>query len=363
MFHSTRIKLTVWYLLIIMVVSGMFSGLLYYGATQEMESGFRRAQSRMETGDWLGMLDPKSDPDRVFMHGMNGPDGSALVSHFLFVDDLQKAKDQLFVHLLAINGSVWVLAAITSYYFAGLSLRPIEEALEEQRRFVSDASHELKTPVTALKTSLEVYLQDGKVSSYAKKVLRENLEDVVKLERLIGGLLKLSRTTEQVKRSFERVDLKLVVKQVLKTLKPLIEKKKLKLLYKAGKGPYITKGLEQSLTELVMILVDNSIKYTPEGGEIQVILDRNKRDLVFRIKDDGIGISKKHLSHVFDRFYRADDARTRLDGDGFGLGLALAKKIVDQHGGDISVKSPVLKNAKRTDKRKGTMFVVKFRVC
>jgi signal transduction histidine kinase len=336
MFHTTRIKLTAWYLLIVMAITGLFSGIIYYGLTREMERGFERAQKRLETQqvfeEFFRLHGRGLWPPMNHM-GEEGP------RFFLFVSDLAEAKHKLLVRLVVINGVVWVLAAWASYVLAGKSLEPIAAAVEEQKRFISDAAHELRTPVAALRTALEVNLEDKKLARYARNLLKENLDDVKSLEKLVTGLLKLSKLSGTLNNQSVNIDLIQLIKQVVKILNPLAVKKKISIMTKFDSEKLTAKGNEDSLRELVTILLDNAVKYTHEKGKVWVSGRKKNRGVEIRVKDTGQGIAKKDLSHIFDRFYRVDDARCKEKVDGFGLGLALAKKIVEQHGGRIEVKS------------------------
>lgn len=347
MFHSTRIKLTAWYLMVVMLVSGMFSVLIYWQVSQEMERGFKRAQKSLIETEIFKEEGLRGLARTFHMEHMLGKDLEN-APLFMFVNDLEAAKHKLFASLLIVNGVIALLAAWASFVFAGKSLEPIAAAMEEQKRFISDASHELRTPVAALRTALEVNLGDKKLSKYAVKLMKENLTDVKNLERLVTGLLRLSRSNGTLNGESVDVDIVQEIKQAVRTVKPLAKKKNIAIKTSLGKKKLLVRGSENSLQELVMILLDNAVKYSSIGKKVFVSINSKGKRVELKVRDEGVGITKKNLPHIFDRFYRVDDARCK-DVEGFGLGLALAKKIVDQHEGEISVKSKM---------GKGSEFVV-----
>lgn len=330
MFTNARIKLTCWYLLIIMVVCFLFSGVIYRGVMTEIERGFHRAAMRYQASEF-GLPIPFTPLP-------------------VLVEDLANARNHVINQLILANGFILLVSAIASYYLAGKTLAPIQTALEEQKRFVSDASHELHTPLTALKTSIEVALRDKKLTAAgAYQVLAGSLEEVDELATLTGNLLSLARFEKNSHGfHFGRVDLKDVIGQVARRLRPLANKKNISIILKTGNQ--VLTADESSLQKLLTIMVDNAIKYTPAGGEVNIETKVQRKDLVIKIQDTGVGIPKSDLPHIFDRFYRSDESRAKTGSSGFGLGLAIAKRIVDLHHGEIKVESKI---------GKGTTFIVK----
>lgn len=266
--------------------------------------------------------------------------------HF-FAEDLAAAKRRVLFILLYANGAILIFSGTAGYFLAGKTLKPIEGAMEEQKRFVADASHELRTPLTALKTSMEVALRDKKMPlKEARKTIKESLEDIDNLQSLTNGLLNLTHYQDNDGRLvFEEVDLAEVIKKAYKKISPLAKKKGVEIEFQVDTSQI--EANKESLEEMLVIFLDNAIKYTSEGGKVTVRAKFEKRYAVLEIKDTGIGIDKKDLPHIFDRFYRVDKSRSET---GFGLGLSIAKRIIDLHRGSIDVSSTI---------GKGTTFTIK----
>jgi heavy metal sensor kinase len=212
----------------------------------------------------------------------------------------------------------------------------LERSFREVHRFTADASHELRTPLTAIRTEAEVAL--GKpLPADCRQVLGSILEECERLTRLIDQLLLLAREDARAARAHAPVDLATLLASVVETMRPLAEAKGLRLEYERD-GPAATPGDETRLRQVFYNLLDNAIKYTPAGGTVAVALGRQRHANRVVVRDSGIGIPPEHLPHVFNRFYRVDQSRSRELG-GTGLGLSIARGIILAHGGDIELTS------------------------
>lgn len=248
----------------------------------------------------------------------------------------EEIKQRIKLALMIINLIILGGSAALAWFLSGKTLKPIKEMVEEQNRFISDAAHELKTPLTALKAEIEVNLRNKKINfAQAKKLLQSNLEEVNKLQILSENLLILSQPG---KINLKPVNLKPVSEEAVKKIKPLAEKKQIKINNQV-KG--WVKGDQAALTELLVIFLDNALKYSPKKSTIWLKTSKKDKTMELRIKDQGIGISQKDLPNLFKRFYRADQSRSKNKVNGYGLGLAIAKKIMDQHNGIIKVDSKI----------------------
>ena len=332
MFTRARLKLTAWYLLMIMVAGVLFSATIFRVVTHELEQGFVQAENHLRARERALRI---SAPPEIRVS---------------LIEDFASARQKVLIWLVIINGFILFFSAALSFILAGKTLQPIARVLEEQKRFVTDASHELHTPLTALKISMEVALRDKNLTmNEVKQVLDESLQEIDELTRLSQNLLSLARQEQNGQNTIlTRVDLVDVTDQVVKRLLPLAKKKEIQL--QVNTTPAIVTIDEVSLDKLLTILVDNAIKYTPEKGMVNVTSEVTRKELVLRVVDTGVGIPKKDLEHIFDRFYRVDTSRTKEKISGFGLGLAIAKRLVDHQHGIMSVTSKV---------GRGTMFEVK----
>jgi heavy metal sensor kinase len=216
-------------------------------------------------------------------------------------------------------------------------LARLEAAFGELRRFTADAAHELRTPLTALKGGLEVALRHPRSADEYARTLRESLEEVDRLVRLAEDLLLLSRTTAGAGLARQRVEMEPVLLDVLDTGLRLAGGRGVTVRV-GGIEPVAVKGDATALRRLLLNLVENAVKYTPEGGMVELSLTRSGPEVLVRVRDTGIGIDPADAGRVFEPFVRLDDARSRETG-GAGLGLAIARSIAVAHGGAIVLDS------------------------
>ena len=233
--------------------------------------------------------------------------------------------------------AILVLALVVSFWASRFVIKAIMEAFEKQTNFVSDASHELRTPLAIIQSKLENVLSHS--SSTVMDVsddLAVSLNEVIRLSKLTNNLLTLSRSDR------EKIDLDLqetdVYNLVLQTAEPFVE-----IGAMSGKSidfdcEHIVANIDKDkINQILVIFLDNALRYTDEGDKITVHLAKVKEELILSVKDTGIGISEETKAHMFDRFYREDKARNR-DTGGRGLGLAIAKALVTICNGKISAE-------------------------
>jgi signal transduction histidine kinase len=339
MFHSARIKLTAWYLLIIMLVSFSFSMVIYRMTTFELDRIERTQRLRIE----------RQLPESFRM----GPPDNNVFLRPLDPELVVETKNRLKMLLAFINLAILMISTGGGYFLAGRTLRPIKEMLDEQNQFVTDASHELRTPLTSLKTEIEVNLRNKKLTlDETKKLLKSNLEEVNHLQALSDGLIKLSQyqkgTNDLI---FTEVFLSSIFNEAIKKVDYLAKNKKIEIVNKIN--DLKIQGNKQTLVELFVIFLDNAIKYSPQKTKIKLTSKKTDNHILVYIADQGVGIEEKDLPHLFDRFYQADKARIKLGMTGYGLGLSIAKEIVEKHHGLIKVQS---------QPEKGTTFIVQLPV-
>lgn len=214
----------------------------------------------------------------------------------------------------------------------------LEEGLRRQRQFTADASHELRTPLTAIKGQVEVALSRDRDAQTYRDVLRAVNEESDRLIRTAGSLLVLARADAGgTPLSQERLELGALVAAVAEQVAPAAEAKGVRLEVADGPPAQIFAD-EDLLIQMLLNLLDNAVKYTDPGGEVRVEWTVGEGAAELSVRDTGAGIAPEHLPHVFDRFYRADPARSRAAG-GAGLGLSICRWIAQAHGGTIAVES------------------------
>jgi signal transduction histidine kinase len=229
-----------------------------------------------------------------------------------------------------------LLGALASLLMATRSLRPISRAFQRQREFVADASHELRTPLTLIRTNVEAWLRrsNGQTRTYAQSIVQE----VEQLNRIVGDLTTLALAdAKQLRLDSRPVELNEVVRGLITQATPLADERGVMLRPDLNGGVRVDADLAR-VRQLLLILIDNALSHTPSGGEVSVGVARENGRAHVTVTDTGEGIPTSDLPHIFERFYRADKARTRENG-GSGLGLAIAKWIVEAHKGDIAVTS------------------------
>lgn len=236
------------------------------------------------------------------------------------------------------------------YLLANYSLIPIQRSWNQQKRFVGDASHELRTPIAVIQSGAEQLLQDPEKSviEHAETVNRM-LKETRRMNRLISDLLLLAKTdSDQIMIYKNRVNIFEIVEDVAEYFEDVAMLKGISFNVVCSDEVYVMIDKEK-IQQLFINLLDNAMKYTNEGGAVTLKVAMIGQKLTISVKDSGIGIAPEHHQKLFDRFYRVDKARTRGEERGHGLGLSIVKWIVDSHDGDIEVKSEL---------GKGTEFII-----
>jgi two-component system sensor histidine kinase CiaH len=318
MFRSALFKLTAVYVAFVMAISIAFSAMLYRLAVNELRTGFQNQYIR-----WLTEYRP---------YGLRQPGNPAA--------ELTARSHHISAELIWFNLLVLILTAIASYLLARRTLRPIERAHEQQKRFTADVSHELRTPLTALKMDTEVSLLDTKMSAnQLRETLQGNLDEAKRMETLINNLLLLaSLEANQLQTEFKRLSIREITENAIDVVSRYAAHRNITI--KSDLHDADVNGDRSSLTQLLVILLENALKYSPEGSIVEVRTKREGQMVSFSVDDNGSGIPAEALPHVFDRFYRADNARGNAQQtNGFGLGLSLAKLIADLHSAEIILSS------------------------
>ena len=224
----------------------------------------------------------------------------------------------------------------------------LKSSFEALHQFSADVSHELRTPLTVLQGEVEVALRGNREPEEYKKVLKSSLEEVQRLKKIVETLLFLSKAESgQLIYKIKEIDVLDLIVSVISTLQPFIKEKNINVKLNA-EPDIVFKGDDSMLKQLFYNIIHNAIKYNRVNGHININVDEKNGFVNVEIEDTGFGMNDRQVENIFNRFYRIDKARTRKEG-GYGLGLNIAKKIVDLHNGKIIVESEI---------NKGTKFIV-----
>jgi two-component system, OmpR family, sensor histidine kinase CiaH len=255
------------------------------------------------------------------------------------VDSEMNMLYSLIVILAVAGGIGCILVVLAGYFMAGRALVPIRNSWERQQQFVADASHELRTPLAVMGTNAELLLRHpDHTIEQESYIIAPILKEVKRLSKLVSQLLTLARSdSNQLELQCVPLLLNEQLAESAETFRPLCDLKSIQLETELTTSIAFT-GDEERLKQLTVILLDNAVKHTPEGGSIRITCGKSGSAVRFQVKDTGVGIPPKDLPLIFDRFYRGYEARNRSDG-GTGLGLSIAKWISEKHGGTIQAAS------------------------
>lgn len=254
------------------------------------------------------------------------------------VDSIQivRAKNFLTFFTVAVTTTL-----IFSYFIAKMTLTPTRTALKSQKRFVSDIAHELRTPLSVIKTNSEVALLDEALHKDVREIFENTIEELDRVSSIINNLLTFSNLVHPEQIKFAIVGLGEVVDTAVKKLDELIKKKEIKVTVRKT-SPDSVWGNMIALEQIVINIIKNAINYNKAGGAVVVRVEPDYRgNVVLTVTDDGMGISAKDLTHIFEPFYRAESSRNRASGSSSGLGLTIVSELVKLHSGRIGVRSTV----------------------
>jgi signal transduction histidine kinase len=288
--------------------------------------------------DWRTIDLPGGGRARLLSYRLTRSDGPAVLQLGRLLDDQSRLLGQLLVGLLALGGLGAVLVGAGSWSLAGRAIRPAEQAWQLQQTFVANASHELRTPLTLIRASAEMALRDTAAADGDQRaLLADVLQECDHTARLVDDLLLLSRLDSgRLMLQRQVVDVPALLADVQRQVGRLAEERGVRLVVSSATGAVDADPTR--LRQVLLILLDNALRYTPPGGEVRLDAFVQGSRLHLVVADTGSGIPAEDLSKVFDRFYRANGAR---DDKGCGLGLAIARGLVEAHKGTIRLQSEV----------------------
>ena len=316
MFKSATLKLTLYYILVVMLISLIFSVVVYKVGTDNLRLALHRQTNKLSI-------------EYPFFSQHSGLQYSR--------DDLSASNHDLLDHLILTNLAVLIGAGFIGYVLAKQTLKPIEQSHQQQQRFTADVSHELRTPLTAIKMESEVALLDKQLTAkQLREVIASNIEEAAKLDGLVNNLLRLTRLEAgELQQQFIDVDLSNVISQAIEHVQSRATAKQIDI--NTEMMPVTVKGDKDSLEQMFVIFLDNAIKYSRKKSVITLSLASTSKEATVTVKDNGVGIPYKDIEHIFDRFYRSDHSRS--GSNGYGLGLSIAKLIADVHQVTITISS------------------------
>jgi signal transduction histidine kinase len=312
---------------------------------------FPASQGLPDRGIAFATLTINDDRTRVAVRAT--PDGGTLVVGQSLAPE-EAALNSLLIILIGGGGIGLLLTIGGAWFLAGRALLPIQQAFRRQQEFVADASHELRTPLTVLRSATDLMDRHRQQPLAEQAELFDDVQsEIRRMERLVQDLLTVARSDRgELELMTAEVDLSKLAGAVVRRMRPLAESRDLRLSLVESPAMALATGGStnrsagvamvdvdpERIQQVVLILLDNAIKYTPAGGEIEVRVSVDGHSAVLDVADTGPGIAPEHLPRIFDRFYRADKARSRAAG-GTGLGLTIGKLLVDAHGGELSLAS------------------------
>lgn len=311
LFESTTLRLTLWYMAILMAISLLFSVLLYRVASDELNRA----------------LGPRGGNMRIFINNDSVID--------LREQMVRESNQRLITNLVLFNIIVLAGGGVLAYVLARRTLQPVEAALDAQSRFSSDAAHELRTPLAVMQSEIEVGLRDNKsTKAEYRNILMSALDEVARMKTLTERLLLLARHEAL---DITVVDTSEVAIEALNRMIPLAGQKHISIENLVGS--HSVKADRDSFVDVVTILLENAIKYSGAQSKITMSSKSHQQKVFLTIKDEGVGIAEHDQARIFDRFYRADTSRSKQHVEGFGLGLSIARRLLENQQGSISVKS------------------------
>ena len=313
--QSQTSRLMLIYLAIIMAMSMTFSAIIYITSVNQLD--------RQLPGDSYVDEDGQFGPTpRVREH---------------IRQMVRQGKQEIAIQLYVLNVIMLVFGAAFSFILARWTLHPIERSVEAQSRFVSDASHELRTPLTAIQTTNEVALRRKKLNlTEAREVIENNLEDVRRLQRMTSMLLELASDDRDIVTTSTPVHE--IIARTLTDIAPAAMGRDISIDDQTRNRNIMADA--DTAAQALTIILDNAIKYSDPGATITLTTKPQRRTmLAISVRDYGPGIAPDDQKRIFSRFYRSDEARSRVGAGGYGLGLEIAQKIARAHGGTIELES------------------------
>jgi len=287
--------------------------------------------------DFRTVTQPDGSKVRLFTYRVPVDDGLAVLQVGRSIRDQDLILRQLLIGLITL-GSLSVLAVgFSSWWLAGRSLRPAQQAWDRQQTFIANASHELRTPLTLVRASAEVSRRETNEQDPRHELLGDILSETDYMSELVDELLLLSRLDAgQVKLERQPVDLAMLLNELAREISRVAVKNQVTIEVNNAHG--VAEADPTRLRQVLLILLDNALQHTAEGGVIRLDAHPSGPNVQLQVSDTGSGIPTQHLQHIFERFYRGEEERSQSS-HGSGLGLAIARSLVGAMHGQITITS------------------------
>lgn len=315
MFKSATLRLTAFYIILLAAISLFFSVNWYNGATTQVQRGLERQRGALI----------RNFENRPF-------DG---VLQEIRAQQIEEAQKAIITNIVTANIVLLTVGGYASYLLAKKTIRPIEEAHDAQARFIADASHELRTPISVMRSEIEVELRKKSISKQARRLLESTLEEVTELQQLSDNLLQIASISTNAKTiELASFPLKPVIEKAVFSAKKIAESRDITIRTTIDAAQVVSH--KDSIRQIVTILLDNAIKYSPDSSTVELIGEISDERYVISLTDKAGGISNKDQQHIFERFYRVNKKRTQ-GVSGNGLGLSIARELANHAGAEVTL--------------------------
>ena len=319
-------RLTLSYLAVIMTLSLIFTGIIYLLSTANLNRPLLPSE---EENSSVSMETPEFEEysfENTFRKRLERRDNTTRMT--------------IIYSLLGFNLGIFVIGIFVSRSLAKLTLAPIERAMMKQTQFIFDASHELKTPLTAMLVRNEVAMRKKSLpEEKAREVIEKNIEEILKMKELTASMLDVARENGEPEKSTE-INVPEFLADLQEKLAPVARERGVKIETEMNLGKNLrASAAKNTLEQILTIFADNAMKYSGEKI-IYLRAGRRGKNVAFSVKDNGVGVKKEDQKRIFERFYQVDAARTRTeDKTSYGLGLAIAKNLAERQGYKIVLRS------------------------
>ena len=319
-------RLTLSYLAVIMTLSLIFTGIIYLLSTASLNRPLLPSE---EENSSVSMETPEFEEysfENTFRKRLERRDNTTRMT--------------IIYSLVGFNLGIFVIGIFVSRSLAKLTLAPIERVMMKQTQFIFDASHELKTPLTAMLVRNEVALRKKSLpEEKAREVIEKNIEEILKMKELTASMLDVARENGEPEKSTE-INVPEFLADLQEKLAPVAKGQGVKIETEMNLGKNLRASVaKNTLEQILTIFADNAMKYSGEKI-IYLRAGRRGKNVAFSVKDNGVGVKKENQKRIFERFYQVDAARTRTeDKTSHGLGLAIAKNLAERQGYKIVLRS------------------------